>query len=1166
MAANPRQGLGPEAGRLELRERSEQFELAQEALGIVTWIWDIAADRVQWYGDASRLLGLEPGSYSGRFEAYLAQVHPEDAPRARKTFIDCLKGLHSRYRAIERVCWPDGSVHWLETYGRAEYGPDGRAVHMSGVVKDVSEQQQREAVRVWAEQMLAQVFEASPDYIAISSAKDGRLLAINTAFERITGLRVADAIGRDVRDLNYWVAPQARERMLADLKAGLPVRNRPTQMRVAGNRIVSGLMSAFLIKHNGEELVVGMLRDVTDAEQLERRAHQSERKFGALFVSSPEPVAIARLGDGVHLDVNPAWERATGYTKGQAVGRSSLALGLWADPEARHAVMAILGADGVVHNHPARFRRASGEVFPVLVSGAKLVLDGEACVVWTWRDIGELSAALESARHAERMFGALFESSPEPITLYRVSDGVRLAANEAWERASGYRREQAMGRHVDETLLWKNPGQALAAVRTLEEKGIVTNIESQLTRADGSIFDALVSGVRIYLDGEACVLWTWRDMTELKRLQRQARQLERKFTSLFETSPVALVVSRASQGPATEDRVVEINDAALALIGASRDEALGTNVRQLITWSSVQVIEALRERALRGERVQGAPVQFARRDGRRIDVLLSGVLLEIDREAHFVVAMLDVTERLRVEREKGVADARYRALFEAATDGIVILSPQWEFVDLNLAACEFMGYTREELIGQPMTSVFAMEELEANPLRDHQWTLLERTLRRKDGTPRDIEVQSAPMPDGNYLMIARDISERRRHEQMLMNIARGVSAELGEAFFQSLVGHLARELGADFAFIAELAQPAKDRFRTLAFVADGESAPNFDYPVAGSPCAMALDRRGTVIFPAGAAQQFPEDPGLARLEVEAYVGTSLLAADGSVLGVLVVMHRRPIERGPFWGSMIEIFGARAAAEIERARAEALVRRTNETLEQVVRERTAALEDANRDLESYNYSISHDLRQPLNAIAGFAELLRDAGADVAARERQEFLGEIESNAERMDRMIVSLLQLARAGRGPLTVIDVDMRALVDEVLRELAAGAPLKAKIEVGALPPARGDAHLLRQVWMNLIGNALKYSRKRRAPRVHIRGESRGDRIEYAVSDNGVGFDLRHVDRLFEAFHRLPTASSFEGSGVGLAIVHRILRRHGGQLIPESAPGKGATFRFTLPS
>jgi len=277
------------------------------------------------------------------------------------------------------------------------------------------------------------------------------------------------------------------------------------------------------------------------------------------------------------------------------------------------------------------------------------------------------------------------------------------------------------------------------------------------------------------------------------------------------------------------------------------------------------------------------------------------------------------------------------------------------------------------------------------------------------------------------------------------------------------------------------------------------------------------------------------------------------------------MHRKPIERGQFWGSIIEIFGARAAAEIERARAETLVRRTNESLEQLVGERTAELEDANRDLESYNFSVSHDLRQPLNAIAGFAELLRDASGDTPPAQRREFLREIESNAERMDRMINALLDLARAGRGPLLKRVADMRALVDSALRELGASAPVRADIDIGELPAARGDPDLLRQVWSNLIGNALKYSRDQRAPRVRIWGEMRDGITEYTVSDNGVGFDMRHVDRLFEAFHRLPSAVSFEGSGVGLAIVQRIVRRHGGRLTPESAPGKGATFRFTLP-
>jgi signal transduction histidine kinase len=167
---------------------------------------------------------------------------------------------------------------------------------------------------------------------------------------------------------------------------------------------------------------------------------------------------------------------------------------------------------------------------------------------------------------------------------------------------------------------------------------------------------------------------------------------------------------------------------------------------------------------------------------------------------------------------------------------------------------------------------------------------------------------------------------------------------------------------------------------------------------------------------------------------------------------------------------------------------------------------------------------------------------------------------------MESMISALMQLARAGRGPLAKAPVDMRALVESVLRELGADTPLEATVEVGDLPPARGDAVLLRQVWSNLIGNALKYTRDQEVPRVRIWGTREHEGSEYAVSDNGIGFDMRHAERLFEAFQRLPSAASYEGSGVGLAIVQRIVRRHGGRLTPESAPGQGATFRFTLPA
>jgi len=163
------------------------------------------------------------------------------------------------------------------------------------------------------------------------------------------------------------------------------------------------------------------------------------------------------------------------------------------------------------------------------------------------------------------------------------------------------------------------------------------------------------------------------------------------------------------------------------------------------------------------------------------------------------------------------------------------------------------------------------------------------------------------------------------------------------------------------------------------------------------------------------------------------------------------------------------------------------------------------------------------------------------------------------------MIESLLRLSRAGRGALRKIPVDAEELVRSVLHDLSANGPLGTEIVLGDLPPVPGDPVLLRQVWANLIGNALKYSRNSALPRIEIEGVRRDGEVEYTVRDNGVGFDMQHAERLFGAFQRLPTAAGYEGNGVGLAIVERIVRRHGGSIRAESAPGEGATFRVTLP-
>ena len=1159
-SARPRRRTVASAARRggHLHEGLEQFRLAQEALGVVTWIWDADTDRVQWQGDCSPLIGLAPRSFSGRFADYLACVHPEDAPAARQTYIDCLKGLIPQYRTVERVLWPDGSVHWLETYGRANRGPNGR-VRMSGVIKDVTELKKQESARLKAEQQLARVFDASPEYIVVARAEDGKLLAANQAFERVTGYRAREIVGRTVTEINLWGIPGERQRFLADLRKQGTVRDRPVLLRTRDGRVVSGVISASLIEHDGEQLVITMMRDVTEAKRLERRARQSESKYAALFETSPVGLVVASTGPQRIVEINDAALRIVGLEREQAIGSRTLEVVRPLEPVAMEQIRARALAGEHVTGHAASFIRRDGRRIETMLSTGLVELDGEPHLIISVLDVTEERQLEQRARQSQQKYEALFETSPEAIAISRRQDGITLAVNAAWESLIGHRRDQVIFRPSGDIGLWRDRAERDAVIARVDADGIVRNHATRLVRADGQEIDVLLSVTSLELEGERCVMWSWRDVTEARQLEQRARESERKFAALFENSPEPISLMRLS-----DEVRLAANSAWERVTGYSRDRASSRPATAMSMFRDpVQRRELIARIAAQGH-ASNVDLRLLRADGTEFDALISGVCIEVDGERCILWNWRDVTVQRRVERERNEADQRYRALFESALDGFVIGTPQNTVLDANPAACAMTGYSREELAGMHVSKLFRKEELAARPLRQDlgsRWSAVERVLARSDGGSLNVEVVGGPMPDGNVLAMMRDITERKRHETQLMNIARGVSAQVGVAFFQSLVEHLARQLEADFAFIGEL-MPG-DRMHTLAFLADGAMALNPDYPIEGSMSERALAEGRTVVFAHDVVRRFPENAEMTKHAVQAYVGTPLYGADGAPLGVLAVAHRKPVERGGLWASLIEIFGARAAAEIQRARAEALVRRTNESLEQIVHERTAELEEANRDLESYNYSISHDLRQPLSAIAGFAELLHDSA--LAAGPHAEWVDEIEANAERMEQMIEALLRLARVGRGAISRVAVDTRSLVESVLHDLSAAAPLAADVALGELPDTRGDPVLLRQVWANLIGNALKYSRNSAAPRLEIDGRRRDGAVEFTVRDNGVGFDMQQAGRIFDPFQRLQSARPFEGSGVGLAIVERVVRRHGGSISAQSTPGQGAIFRFTLP-
>jgi signal transduction histidine kinase len=305
----------------------------------------------------------------------------------------------------------------------------------------------------------------------------------------------------------------------------------------------------------------------------------------------------------------------------------------------------------------------------------------------------------------------------------------------------------------------------------------------------------------------------------------------------------------------------------------------------------------------------------------------------------------------------------------------------------------------------------------------------------------------------------------------------------------------------------------------------------------------------------------PERTALLESDVKVYMVVPMRAG-GELLGALSFGAPRDVFT-PEQMRITEEVATQLAIAMHQARLLAQVRNHAAELEDTVRRRTEALQAANKELEGFSYSVSHDLRAPLRAVDGYARMLEEDYAGRLDEEGRRLLSVVRQSSTRMGQLIDDLLQFSRLGRQEPARQPVDMAGLAREVAAELKNGS--SASIEIGELPRATVDRALMRQVWANLVGNALKYSGKRDDARIEIGGRRNGGENVYWVRDNGVGFDMRYVDKLFGVFQRLHRSEEFEGTGVGLAIVQRVVGRHGGRVWAESRPGDGACFHFALP-
>jgi PAS domain S-box-containing protein len=609
---------------------------------------------------------------------------------------------------------------------------------------------------------------------------------------------------------------------------------------------------------------------------------------------------------------------------------------------------------------------------------------------------------------------------------------------------------------------------------------------------------------------------------------------------LFRNSPAAVGLVRLSDGA-----MLDINEAYERLFGWSRTEVIGRTTEQLRIWVDPQVRTRFRELIATKGRVVDFASKARRKNGQTFDSLLSSEVIEDRGERIALVIVLDVSARNRAEAALRESEQRFRVLTELSVDFYWEQDEQYRFIERVGHTWERRAYPASEVIGKARWELPALN-MSAEDWKRHRADLearrefrnleIERPL--PGGGTRWISTSGQPIFDAQgrfrgYRGVGSDITERKRAEEALRDSSQR---------FRALV-----ELSSDWYWVTD----AEHRFTFR----EGEVLHRMGIP----PEADYGKRRWEMGFLNMTEADWAAHRAL--LERREEFRDLLLgrrSPDGRV-------NWATISGRPLYDAAGRFIGYHGTGRdvTQQVNAEERLRRFNVELEKKVIERTAALDAANKELEAFTYSVSHDLRAPLRAIDGFSRMLEERHAGALAEEARGYLQRVRAAARRMGQLIEDLIAFSRIGRAALHKRAVDLSVLARLVAKELEGGAPeRRVEWRIAEGLAAQADPGLARVVLENLLGNAWKYTGKTAQAVIEF---GKTDTGEFMVRDNGAGFDPARSDGLFQPFRRLHAPEEFEGTGIGLATVRRIVERHGGAVRGEGALGAGAAFYFTLP-
>ena len=792
-----------------------------------------------------------------------------------------------------------------------------------------------------------------------------------------------------------------------------------------------------------------------------------------------------------------------------------------------------------------------------------------------------ISRKEDKLRSSQERYRSLFTSSHEPILVADIQGRI-TDSNPALLKLFGYSLEEIQGKNVAALYHRKEQFQALETrLDTLDPEESLTETviyrKKNQTTFPGETTVFYLQNQQGESTGYVEII---EDLTARYASQIALAEQEEEYRQLIEQAPVGVFQTTPT------GQVVDINLRMAEILGCtSKEEALQaySDLGQKLYVNPVRrqkFIELLKKQG----QVKDFVYQAYKVDGSRIWLSMNARLKEYQEEKSSLIQgfATDITNQFRADLALKESEHRYRRHLERSFDGIAI-HQEGRILFINQQGAEVLGADHpDQIIGKliwefvPESLQLDVQERMTDLFQEDHAELVEEKFLRLDGKTIDVEILGIPVSfhgEQAVQVVFRDISQRKWMEEALLQERNRAQKYLDIAG----VTIIAVDVNGNITMINETG------CQMLGYQEEELLGRNWFMTVL-PPKEQEKEERGFKKMLRGEIEDYPHYP------------SPILTKSG---------ERRIIE----WHHVLlhdsqgEIVGTLSAGNdvTDKIQSEEQLRRYQEELETLVEERTSELadrvaevetlnraltnlledlqvtnlkleratrrlQDTNKELESFTYSVSHDLRAPLRAVTGFSKILEDEFPEDLPEEAVRYLQMIQENAGQMETLIKDLLALSRFGRQSVTKTRFDPNQMVKDIVKNLLPDqSEREIEIQIDDLPPCPADPGLLKQVYTNLIENALKYTKTCPETKIEIGSLQEGGETIYYVRDNGVGFNMEYSDKLFGAFQRLHRAENYQGTGVGLAIVQRIIHKHGGRVWAEGKEGEGAVFYFTLP-